>query len=63
MAKKNKNDTRETIKIEDQIKTVNVGVQDGVFVFTSPLSVSELAPKLKKNTNEIIKFFFMKGIN
>ena len=62
MAKKNKNDTRETIKIEDQIKTVNVGVQDGVFVFTSPLSVSELAPKLKKNTNEIIKFFFMKGI-
>lgn len=62
MAKKNKNDTRETIKIEDQIKTVNVGVQDGVFIFTSPLSVSELAPKLKKNTNEIIKFFFMKGI-
>lgn len=62
MAKKNKNDTRETIKIEDQIKTVNVGVQDGVFVFTSPLSVSELAPKLKKNTNEIIKFFFMKGV-
>lgn len=62
MAKKNKKDTRETIKIEEQFKSVNVGVKDGVFIFTSPLSVSKLAPKLQKTTNEIIKFFFMKGI-
>lgn len=62
MAKKNKNDTRETIKIEEQFKTVNVGVQNGVFIFTSPLTVSELAPKLQKTTNEIIKYFFMKGM-
>ncbi len=62
MAKKNKNDTRKAINIEDQIKTVNVGVQNGVFVFTSPLSVIELAPKLQKSTNDIIKFFFMKGV-
>ena len=62
MAKKiNKNENRQTIDINKQIKSVQVGIKNGVFVFKSPLSVEELAKKLNKNPNEIIKFFFFKG--
>ena len=62
MSKKNKvKDSRKTINIEDHIKTVDVGIKDGVFVFTSPLSVIDLSKRLNKSPNEIIKFFFMKG--
>ena len=62
MAKKiNKNENRQTIDINKQIKSVEVGIKNGVFVFKSPLSVEELAKKLNKNHNEIIKFFFFKG--
>ena len=62
MAKKiNKNENRQTIDINKQIKSVEVGIKNGVFVFKSPLSVEELAKKLNKNPNEIIKFFFFKG--
>ena len=47
MAKKiNKNENRQTIDINKQIKSVEVGIKNGVFVFKSPLSVEELAKKL-----------------
>lgn len=64
MAKKNnkKVDNRQSVDLKKQIKSVNVGVKDGVFIFTSPLSIEELSPKLNKSTNEIIKYFFMKGV-
>ena len=64
MAKKSmkKQDNRKSVDIKKQIKIVDVGVKDGVFVFTSPLSIEELAPKLNKPTTEIIKYFFMKGV-
>lgn len=61
MAKNNKKEQRQSIDINKQIKTVNVGVKNGVFIFTSPLSVEELAKKLGKPAGEIIKFFFLKG--
>lgn len=62
MAKKiNKNEQRQTVDISKQIKSVEVGIKNGVFIFKSPLSVEELAKKLNKNPNEIIKFFFLKG--
>lgn len=54
-------DNRQTIDLKKQIKSVDVGVKDGVFIFTSPLTIEELAPKLGKSTSEIIKYFFMKG--
>ena len=61
MAKNNKKEQRQSIDINKQIKTVDVGVKNGVFIFTSPLSVEELAKKLEKPAGEIIKFFFLKG--
>lgn len=61
MAKNNKKEQRQSIDINKQIKTVDVGVRNGVFIFTSPLSVEELAKKLGKPAGEIIKFFFLKG--
>lgn len=54
-------ETRASIDLKKQIKNVEVGVKNGVFTFTSPLSIAELAPKLNKNPSEIIKYFFMKG--
>lgn len=62
MAKKNKkNDSRQSIDISKHIKTVDVGVKNGVFTFTSPLSVEELSKKLEQSAANIIKFFFLKG--
>lgn len=63
MAKFNKktNDARQSIDIKKQMKTVKTGVQNGVFVFTNPLTVAEFAAKLNKPATEIIKYFFMKG--
>lgn len=59
--KPNKFDYRAQIKIKDQLNTVKTGVQDGIFVFTSPLTLGELAGKINKNTSELIKYFFLKG--
>ncbi|MGL4952102.1 MAG: translation initiation factor IF-2 [Mycoplasma sp.] len=54
-------DNRTQVNIKEQLKTVNTGVKDGVFVFTSPLTLGELAPKINKSTAELIKYFFLKG--
>ncbi|ACI60166.1 translation initiation factor IF-2 [Ureaplasma urealyticum serovar 10 str. ATCC 33699] len=65
MAKKNikqKKDNRIAIDVKKHIKKVDVGVFGGTFVFTSPLSIAELAPKLNKSTNEIIMRYFKKGV-
>ncbi len=64
MAKPNKKkqvDTRQSVDIRKQMKTIKTGVQNGVFVFTGPLSVADFATKLGKPATEIIKYFFMKG--
>lgn len=63
MAKPNKKkqDTRKSVDIRKQMKTIKTGVQNGVFVFTGPLTVAEFAAKLNKPATEIIKYFFMKG--
>lgn len=61
MAKSNKKEQRQGVDLTKHIKTVDIGVKDGVFIFTSPLSVEELAKKLGKTPSEIIKFFFLKG--
>lgn len=65
MAKKTKKtvvvDKRETIDINKKLKKVDVGVKDGVFIFTSPLTIEQFAPKINKSSGEIIKNYFMKG--
>ena len=36
-------------------------LNDGIFVFTEPLTVGALADQLNLNASEIIKFLFLKG--
>lgn len=55
-------DNRIGLDIKKQMKQVDVGVINGTFVFTSPLTIAELAPKLNKSVNEIIMRYFKKGI-
>lgn len=47
--------------VKSQISGVKTELKDGVFTFTGPLSISELAIKLKKTVAEIITFFFKQG--
>lgn len=56
-----KEDTRKQIDIKKQLKSINTGVHDGVFVFTSPLTLGELASKINKAAADLIKYFFLKG--
>lgn len=59
--RKNKQDNRKSIDLKSQMKSVDIGVKDGVFVFTSPLTIEEFALKINKKQNEIIKHYFMLG--
>lgn len=54
-------DTRESINLKQQFKKVDTGIVNGVFVYTSPLTVGEFAKQINKPVNDIIKYFFMKG--
>lgn len=61
--KKNQNDFRKTIDLKSQFKKVETGIKDGIFVFTSNLTIDEFARQLKKPATEIIKYFFLKGVS
>ncbi|WP_027124121.1 translation initiation factor IF-2 [Mycoplasmoides pirum] len=59
--KNNKFDSRGRISINDQLKSVNVGIQNGVFVYTAPLTLEEFAKQINQSVSTIIKYFFVKG--
>lgn len=63
MAKKTKKtvDNRQSINLKKEMKKVDVGVKDGTFIFTSPLSIEELSKKLNKTISFIITYFFKQG--
>jgi len=65
MNKKNKKfkkvDTRQTINLKAQFKKVDTGIKNGVFIFSGPLTIEQIASKLNKTSPEIIKYFFLKG--
>ncbi len=65
MNKKNKKikkiDTRQTIDLKSQFRKVDTGIKNGVFIFSGPLKIEEIASKLNKTSAEIIKYFFLKG--
>jgi translation initiation factor IF-2 len=56
-----KHDTRQNIDIKSQFKKVDTGIKNGVFIFSSPLTVEQFANKISKPTSEILKYFFLKG--
>lgn len=59
--KKLKYDTRQTIDLKSQFKKVDTGIKNGVFIFSAPLTIEQIAQKLSKASSDILKFFFLKG--
>lgn len=57
-----KQDTRKHIDLKSQFKKVEIGIQNGVFVFVGELTIDEFAKKINKPASEIIKYFFLKGV-
>ncbi|MDE5599363.1 MAG: translation initiation factor IF-2 [Ureaplasma sp.] len=49
------------MNLKKEMKKVDVGVKDGIFIFTSPLSIEELSKKLNKSISFIITYFFKQG--
>ncbi len=69
MAKPKKNNNqvnqvnRKNINLKDEIKKVDSRLNEqGVFIFTSLMTPTEFSKKLNKSADEIIKYFFLKGI-
>lgn len=56
-----KQDTRQNIDLKSQFKKVDTGIKNGVFVFSSPLTVDEFSKKINKPASEILKHFFLQG--
>ncbi|WP_425379730.1 translation initiation factor IF-2 [Spiroplasma endosymbiont of Stenodema calcarata] len=49
-------------RIQSQLKTVEAHINEGVFVYSEALTIASFAEKINKPVNEIIKYFFTKGI-
>jgi translation initiation factor IF-2 len=56
-----KTDSRQNLDLKSQFKKVSTGIKNGVFIFSSPLSVEQFALKIDKAASEILKYFFLKG--
>ncbi len=55
-------DNRSNIDIKSQFKKVEIGIKNGVFVFTNNLTIDEFSKKINKSSSEIIKYLFLNGI-
>ncbi|WP_027119603.1 translation initiation factor IF-2 [[Mycoplasma] testudinis] len=56
-----RNDKRDGISLQSHFKKVTTGVQNGVFVYTGPLSLSAFSEKIGQPSSGLIKHFFLKG--
>ncbi|MDE7088246.1 MAG: hypothetical protein K2O19_01785, partial [Malacoplasma sp.] len=54
-------DNRSNIDIKSQFKKVEIGIKNGVFVFTNNLTIDEFSKKINKSCSEIIKHLFLNG--
>ncbi|WP_052664021.1 translation initiation factor IF-2 [Mycoplasmoides alvi] len=54
-------DSRDRTSIKDQLKSVDVGINNGVFIYKSPLTLGEFATQINQNVSTVIKHFFIKG--
>lgn len=60
---KNNKVNRKEINLKKEIKKVDSGINEqGIFVFTSLMTPTAFSQKLNKSIQEIIKYFFMKGV-
>ncbi|TPE57748.1 translation initiation factor IF-2 [[Mycoplasma] falconis] len=62
MNKKNIVRKSNVAELKEQLITVETKLQDGIFTFTGPLTISEFANKIKKSVSDIIMFYFKQGI-
>lgn len=61
--KKNKKfDNRKNIDLKSQLKEIQVGIKNGVFIYVEPLTIDEFSKKLNRPATELIKYLFLKGI-
>ena len=61
--KVNQTINRKNINLKEEIKTVDSRINDeGVFIFGSLMTPLEFSKKINKPSNDIIRYFFMKGI-
>jgi translation initiation factor IF-2 len=58
---KKKQDTRQNLDLKTQFQKVDTGIKNGVFIFSSPLTVEQFAKNIGKIPSEILKYFFLKG--
>jgi translation initiation factor IF-2 len=56
-----KHDTRTNIDLKSQFKKVDTGIKNGVFIFSSPLTIDQFSKKIDKSSSDILKYFFLKG--
>lgn len=47
--------------VKNQLQTTKTELKDGIFVFTSKMSINDFSQLTKINANDIIKKFFLKG--
>lgn len=55
-------DNRKNIDLKSQLKKVEVGIQNGIFIYVEPLTIDEFGKKINKSASEIIKYLFLKGV-
>ena len=60
MSKKIRKTNEEEIK--KQLNNIDIELKDGVFIFAGPMTINEFSNSIKKSANEIITFYFKKGI-
>ncbi|MBN0970547.1 translation initiation factor IF-2 [Mycoplasma phocoeninasale] len=60
----NKNSKRKSNvdSLKEHLSSTETKLQDGIFKFTGPLTVSEFANKIGKSVNEILIYYFKNGI-
>lgn len=61
--KNNKVDARKNVDLKSQFKKVEVGIQNGIFIYVEPLTIDEFSKKIGRPAVELIKYFFLKGIS
>ncbi|BAP39633.1 translation initiation factor IF-2 [Metamycoplasma canadense] len=63
MAKqKNNKRTSNVENIKEKMNNVETKVQDGVFIFSGPLTVGDFSSKINQTAAKILTYFFKKGI-
>lgn len=55
-------DSRANNDLKSQLKEVEVGIKNGVFVYVEPLTIDEFSKKLNRPASELIKYLFLQGI-